>query len=115
MSLREAIQEAFAGVEGTLTKDEVIARIYESYPEKPWKRQTITAHLIGLSVNHPTRRHFPTLAGQAFLESLGQDRYRVYVPGTEPVPAEEAAKPVRTKPAGSRVSYGSRPGRAANK
>lgn len=74
---REAVYEVFADESGVLTTDQVIERLHGLYPEDPWKTSTIRAHLIGLSVNHPSSPHYPYLRQQhAFLFSLGNGRYR---------------------------------------
>lgn len=76
MNCREAIEEVFASETGVLTTRQVIDRIYSKYSDKPWKENTISAHLIGLSVNHPTSRYYPSVRKHAFLFSLGNGRYR---------------------------------------
>ena len=78
MTCREAIYRVFADVSGILTTDQVIERLHEHYPEDPWKTSTIRAHLIGLSVNHPSSHHYPYSRPHAFLFSLGKGRYRKY-------------------------------------
>jgi len=80
MTCREAIEEVFANEAGVLSTSQVIERIYAKYPDQPWQRNTIQAHLIGLSVNHPSSRHYPSLRRQAFLFSLGDGRYRRWNP-----------------------------------
>jgi len=76
MTCREAIQEVFENERGILTTSEVIDKIYTKYPDRPWKRNTISAHLIALSVNHPSSIHHPSTRKHAFLFSLGNGRYR---------------------------------------
>ncbi len=46
---REAVEEAFENETGVLDTAQVIDRIYRRYPDRPWKSNTISAHLIGLS------------------------------------------------------------------
>jgi len=46
---------------------EVIDWIYGKYPDKPWKPVSIRCHLTGLSVNHPSSKHYPSLHRQACL------------------------------------------------
>lgn len=74
---REAIEEVFKDNPGLLTKKEVIRLIYERYSEKPWKTSTIGDHLIGLSVNHPSGKHHPSLQKKAFLFYLGNGQYKI--------------------------------------
>ena len=78
MTCREAVQEVFENEKGILTTNEVIDRIYAKYPDQPWKRNTISAELIGLSVNHPSSIHHPSTRQHAFLFSLGNGRYRCW-------------------------------------
>jgi len=61
---------------GPLSAAEVIQIIYKRHPSKPWKESTIRAHLIGLSKNHPSGKHYPTLQEHAFLDYLGSGRYK---------------------------------------
>lgn len=76
----DAIREVFQNEDGVLTTGEIVDRIHAKYPDCPWKRNTIAAHLIGLSVNHPSSRHHPWLRQYAFLYSLGNGRYRRWKP-----------------------------------
>jgi hypothetical protein len=76
----DAIREVFQNEDGVLTTSEIVDKIYAKYADRPWKRSTIAAHLIGLSVNHPSSRHYPTLRQHAFLYSLGNGRYRRWKP-----------------------------------
>lgn len=73
---REAVQEAFESEVGVLETRQVVDRIYARYPDRPWKPNAISAHLIGLSVNHTSSLHHPTLRKFGFLFSLGNGRYR---------------------------------------
>jgi len=74
------MQEVFAGERGILTATAVIDKIYARYPDRPWKENTIRAHLVALSVNHPSSRHHPRARKHAFLFSLGDGRYRRWNP-----------------------------------
>lgn len=74
---REAVEEAFQNEEGVLDTAQIIERIYKPYPDRPWKPNAISAHLIGLSVNHSSSIHHPTQRKHGFLFSLGNGRYRV--------------------------------------
>lgn len=80
MTCIDAIREVFKNKDEVLTTDEVINRIYSKYPNKPWKTSTISAYLIGLSVNHPSSRYYPYARQQAFLFSLGNGKYRLWDP-----------------------------------
>ncbi len=89
MNCTEAIREVFEGENRILTTTEVINRIYAQYPQRPWKKNTISAHLIGLSVNHPSSRHHPSLRKHAFLFSLGKGRYRRFDESEDAFVADE--------------------------
>jgi hypothetical protein len=75
MTCTEAINEVFENENGVLNTNDVIAKIYSKYPDQPWKKNTISHHLVGLSVNHPSSRHL-SIRKHAFLFSLGNGRYR---------------------------------------
>lgn len=83
MTCREAIEAVFQSDPGVLSTSDVIARIYTEHPEEPWQRNTISAHLIGLSVNHSSSHHYPSFRRHAFLFSLGNGRYRLWNPETD--------------------------------
>jgi endonuclease len=80
---REAVEEAFANESGVLETSQVIDRIYARYPDRPWKPNAISAHLIGLSVNHTSSVHHPHLRRHGFLFSLGNGRYRKWNPAQD--------------------------------
>jgi len=79
----QAVTEVFAGENNILTTNEVIERIYKKYPEKPWKASTISHNLIGMSVNHSSRRHHTSLWKYELLYSLGNGRFRRYDPAQD--------------------------------
>ncbi len=80
MNCADAIKEVFANEAGVLNTKQVTDKIYAKHPDKPWKQGTITAYLMGLSVNHPSSIHYPSARKQAFLFSLGKGRYRLWDP-----------------------------------
>ncbi len=80
ITCREAIVEAFENESGVLTTDQVTQRVYSRHLDQPWKEGTISCHLIGMSVNHPSSRHYPSQRKHAFLFSLGGGRYRRWNP-----------------------------------
>ena len=80
MTCTDAIKEVFDKETGVLTTKDVIGKIYAKYPDEPWKKSTITAHLMGLSVNHQSSIHYAWARKQAFLYSLGNGRYRLWDP-----------------------------------
>lgn len=102
MTCREAIREVFERKGEDLSTQEVISRIYRKYPDKPWKENTISAHLIALSFNHPSSVHYGSTRQHAFLFSLGRGRYREWDLATDrPVSATSCA-PVSDKQSSSK-------------
>jgi hypothetical protein len=83
MNCREVIREIFETEKGVLDTSQVVTRVYAKYPARPWKENTISAYLIGLSVNHPSSRHYLSTRQHACLFSLGRGRYRQYNPDTD--------------------------------
>lgn len=83
MTCWEAVQEVFEDASDELSTAQVIERIYARYPDRPWQRNTIYAHLIGLSVNHPSSPYYPSLRKRAFLFWEGRGRYRLYDPDND--------------------------------
>lgn len=83
MTCREAIRQVFDEAKGVLTTADVISRVYAKHPDEPWQRNTISAYLIGLSANHSSSHHYPTIRKHAFLFSLGNGRYRLLNPETD--------------------------------
>jgi hypothetical protein len=76
----DAVREVVKEPDKIYSNSEVIDLIYQKYTERPWKDVSIRCHLIGLSINHPSSIHYPTLHRQAFLFSLGRGNYRLYDP-----------------------------------
>lgn len=79
----EAVEEAFADESGVLETAQVLDRIYTRYPERPWKQNSLSAALIGLSVNHSSSIHYPSDRKHGFLFSLGNGRYRRWDPARD--------------------------------
>lgn len=74
----DAVKEAVTNLDRVVSTRDVINYIYKKYPDKPWKENSIQCHLIGLSVNHPSSRHYPTQRRQACLFYVGRGHYRLY-------------------------------------
>jgi hypothetical protein len=66
----DAIREVLIELNRSASIKEIIERIYEKYPDKPWKESTIRAHIIGCSINHPSSHHHPALP--KFLYTVGR-------------------------------------------
>jgi hypothetical protein len=60
VTCREAIRKVFEAHPGMHTTNEIIEMVYSRYPDQPWQRNTISAHLIGLSVNHSSSHDYPS-------------------------------------------------------
>jgi hypothetical protein len=80
MTCTEAIAQVFAGERGVLTTRQIIDRVYALYPNRPWKENTIQAHLMGLSVNHTSGHHYPWAHKRAFLFMETSGHYRRWDP-----------------------------------
>ena len=83
ISCREAITQLFSGESEVLRTSQVIDKLYASYPNRPWKENSIGAHLIGLSVNHRSSIHYPYCRRHGCLFSLGNGRYRKWNPAED--------------------------------
>lgn len=93
---REAIQQVFAAEDGTLTVDQVIERVCAEYPDKPWKTNTIQAHLMDLVVNPPANDDALASARHVFVCSLDDGRYQRWRP--------DRAAPAETPQTDARVA-----------
>lgn len=77
MTCREAIREVFKSKDEVLTTAEVRRRVNAAYPGQ-WKDTSVSADLIGSSVNAPSSRWYPTARKHAFLFCVGDGRYRLW-------------------------------------
>jgi hypothetical protein len=103
MTCADAIRHVFGRSADVHTTADVVAKMQATFPDRAWKTSTIGTYLIGLSVNHTSAHHYPTLQRRAFLRSLGNGRYRLWrrdQDGPKPVPSAEAALPA---PRGARL------------
>ena len=80
VTCKEAVIEAIKESGRIVSTKEVIDCVYRKYSDKPWKSDTIRCHLIGLSVNHQSSKHYPTLHRQACLFYVGGGKYKLYDP-----------------------------------
>ena len=95
----DAIEALFANESGSLTAPEVIERLKALLGELPWERTTVEHHLVGLSLNHPSRHHMKGLAPRAFLHWTPGGHYRRWDPakdGAPPTSAPEVRPPKAT-------------------
>lgn len=74
----EALREAVTELGRVVSTREVIDQIYKKYPNKPWKKSTIRAHLIGCSVNHSSSHHYPSFP--KFLFTVDKGKVRLHNP-----------------------------------
>jgi hypothetical protein len=80
ITCKEAVIDAIKKLGRVVSSREVINYIYRKFPDKPWKEVSIRCHLTGLSVNHPSSKHYPTLNRQAYLFYVGNGKYKLYDP-----------------------------------
>ncbi|GBE19119.1 hypothetical protein BMS3Abin16_01734 [archaeon BMS3Abin16] len=85
ITCKDAVINAINEIKGDASSNEIINRIYTKYPNKPWKENSIRCHLIGLSVNHPSAKHYPHLFKQACLFTPAKGRFRFYNPETDEI------------------------------
>jgi hypothetical protein len=74
VSCRLALQNLFVENPQPRAPREVIEALQTRFPGE-WTDGTIRAHLIGLSVNHPSALHYPHLQKFAFLTHTADGRY----------------------------------------
>lgn len=72
-----AVIDALRDLRKPSTTNEVIDWIFRNHSEKLWEKSTIRSHLIGLSKNHPSSVHYPTLHKQACLYHDPDGKYRL--------------------------------------
>ena len=91
VTCKDAAIDAVTKLGRAVSTKEVTDYIYSKYPDKPWKEVSIRCHLTGLSVNHPSIKHYPTLHRQACLLYVGGGKYKHYNPEKNDidVPTEE--------------------------
>jgi hypothetical protein len=79
---REAIREVFTISGSSLSAGEVRSRVPHAYPGR-WAPESVTADLVGSTVNLPSSRHYPTARRYAFLFRQDDDRYRLWNPASD--------------------------------
>lgn len=80
VTCKDAVINAVIRLGRVASTREVIDQIYKNYPDKPWKESSIRCHLIGLSMNHPSSKHYSTLHKQACLIRVDKGKYRYHNP-----------------------------------
>jgi len=81
LTCADAVKETVKSFDRVVSTKEVIGYIYEKYPQRPWKESTISAHMIGCSVNHSSSKHYPSFP--KFLFYIGPGKYRMYDPNRD--------------------------------
>jgi hypothetical protein len=77
VTCHDAIREIMSEPSGALRAKEIIRRLYQKYPDEPWKESAIYAHLYGCSVNNPPAyTQHPSMP--KFLFDLGKRTYELY-------------------------------------
>ena len=74
----DALEEAVRFNGGEATSRKIYDYIYEHYPSKPWKDNTIRCHIMGCTVNHSSSHHYKHF--RKFLFNLGPGHVRLYDP-----------------------------------
>jgi len=74
VTCKDAVIEAVTELGKVISTREVIDYVYKEHPDKPWKEVSMGCHLVGLSINHPSSKHHPTLHRQACLFYVGGRR-----------------------------------------
>lgn len=75
----QLIKEALDQLPERFTTDDVLAWFRSKYPKL--KRSGIRTHIVGMSVNHPSRHHYPALLRHGLLYKLDRHHYARYDPG----------------------------------
>jgi endonuclease len=89
--MRQMVAEMPISMGQTITRDAVLNWFASHYPKI--KEGTVTAHLIRLSVNAPSRIHYSPKPGEDDLFfQLDSSRFRLYDPATDPPPLKAGAK-----------------------
>lgn len=96
ISCRVAIKNLFADDPRPRSPREVIDALQSRFPGE-WTDGTIRAHLIGLSTNHQSARHYPHLQTFAFLTQGPGGHFAVgSLPATGPLEGSQLMEPRRT-------------------
>lgn len=85
MRARDAIRQAFHGVEGALTAGEVIRRVRAAPCGERWAEATLRTTLRALAPNTMASRYSPSERRHGFLFALGRGRYRRWDDATDGV------------------------------
>lgn len=89
--MRQMVAEMPIAKGNVITRDAVLNWFASHYPKI--KEGTVTAHLIRLSVNAPSRIHYSPKPGEDDLFfQLDSSRFRLYDPATDPPPITAGAK-----------------------
>jgi RecB family endonuclease NucS len=77
MTCRHAIEEIFDNHEGALSEKQIVGLINKKYPKK-WEKGTIRNFLVGMSVNHRSRKNHPSYWKHDILYFVEGKGYRKY-------------------------------------
>jgi len=75
--LHDLIRAVMTEAGGRLQRQQVISRVYQKYPNKPWKEKTIGQHLYAASVNRPAA-YINHPRAPKYLFDLGETTYELY-------------------------------------
>jgi hypothetical protein len=71
----EAIEEVFKGKNQILNTKQIVAAVQGKYSDK-WRESTIRIHTMGCSVNHSSRKSYPSF--RKFLFTVSPGKVRLY-------------------------------------
>jgi hypothetical protein len=92
--MRDMVNELRVASGTVLSKAQVLSWFKERYPQI--KEGTLSAHLIRLSINAPSRVHYHPKPGEDDLFfQLDGSRFRLYDPTTDPLPLASTPQPSR--------------------
>ena len=95
--MTEWVRERLASPGSVLTRQDALAWFAEHYPKI--RPGTVTAHLLKLATNEPTRVHYHVRPGEdEVLFKTAPGRYRLYDPSKDPPPI--TGRPKRPPPPG---------------
>lgn len=61
VTCKDAVIEGITKLGKVISTREVVDYVYKKHPDKPWKEVSIRCHLVGLSIDHSSSKHYPTL------------------------------------------------------
>jgi hypothetical protein len=78
ITCRDAIWNVFGEAGQPLSLREAEDRVEQMYPVRRWLLKNVRLDIKGSTVNHPSRRHHPSLSRRAFLFRQDDGKYRLW-------------------------------------